>query len=329
MDWPSVSVIILNWNARKMTEKCVDSLLDITDYPEDKLNTILIDNNSQDESSRFFQNKYKDTVDLVSMDTNLGFIKGNNYGIKMAIDKNKSEYVLLLNNDIEIIHENWLKKLVTVAKDSEVGIVGPKLIFPNGRIQWSARKSGDNIFYLILQTLTARMNPGFGEYEVEAPYANFIGEANTISGACMLIKSDVIKDIGMLDVSLYPMYNEDVEFSFRAWEHGYKVVYRGDVNLIHHESFTINQSKLKKEKFYLALRNSVILNRRYMGFVRTLMVGLPIFLFVSLFDKKDENLKLKVSNMRLKENIITQLLLFLECSKYIFVKKEEKIELPP
>jgi len=325
---PHVSIIILNWNGKEITSKCIDSLIGVTDYPKDKFNIILIDNNSKDGSVDFLEQKYGNMIDLIPMESNIGFINGNNYGIKIAINKYNSEYVLLLNNDMEIIEQNWLIKLIKTSMNNEIGVVGPKLKFPNGKIQWSARKIGDNTFFLILQTLTARMNPGFGEYETEAPYANFIGEVNTISGACMLIKSEVIKKIGMLDVSLYPMYHEDVEYSFRAWNAGYKVVYRGDVNVVHHESYSINRGNIKNEKFFWALRNSVIVNRRYRGFWRTFLVGLPLFLFVTLFDKKNENLKLKFNNLKLRKNITGQIRIFLKCIKHIFVMKNVEIETP-
>lgn len=325
---PSVSIIILNWNGKEITTKCLDSLIGITDYPKNKLNIILIDNNSKDGSVQTFEHEYGDSIDLIPMESNIGFIKGNNYGMKIAINKYNSEYILLLNNDMEIIDKNWLTKLIQTSMDSKVGVVGPKLIFPNGKIQWSARKIGDNTFFLILQTLTARMNPGFGEYETEAPYANFVGEANTISGACMLINSAVIKKIGMLDVSLYPMYHEDIEFSFRTRKAGYKVVYRGDVNVIHHESYSINQGNINNKKFYWALRNSIIVNRRYRGFWRTFLVGLPLFLFVTLFDKKNVNLKLKFSNLKLRKNVFGQMIIFIKFIKYIFIKKNGEIETP-
>lgn len=327
IEFPSISVIILNWNGRVITEKCLDSLIGITNYPKNRLNIILIDNNSNDGSVQFFNHEYKNIIDLISLENNIGFIKGNNYGIKVAINKYNSDYVLLLNNDTEIIEENWLKTLVETATNDEVGIVGPKLIFPNDRIQWSARKIGDNTFFLILQTLTARMNPGFGEPKNQ-PYTNFSGEANTISGACMLIKSKVIKKIGMLDLTLYPMYQEDVEFSFRVWENGYKVIYRGDVCLIHHESLTINKTSLKTEKFYWALRNSIIVNRRYRGLWNTMIIGTPLFLFYTLFDKKNDNIKLGISNLKFRKNPISQLLIFLKCSKYIFIKRSVKVESP-
>jgi len=325
---PSISIIILNWNGKDITKKCIDSLINITNYPKDKMHIILIDNNSKDGSVAFFEQEYRNTVDLIPMANNNGFIKGNNHGMKVAINKYKSEYVLLLNNDMEIIEEDWLIKLVETAINNEVGVVGPKLIFPNGKIQWSARKIGDNAFYLILQTLTARMNPGFGEFENEAPYASFLGEANTVSGACMLINSDVIKKIGMLDLSLYPMYHEDVDFSFRAWKCGYKVIYRGDVRLVHHESYTINKKKMANNKLYWALRNSIIVNRRYRGFWRTFIVGLPLFIFVALFDKKNDELRLSPMNLKIRRNIVKQLISLIKSSKHIFISKKEKITYP-
>ena len=323
---PSITILILNWNGKDVTYNCVSSIIRNTDYPRDKLKIIVIDNGSTDGSYYYLKQKlyrFRDVVIVMRLERNYYFIKGNNIGISYALEHFDPDYVLLLNNDTKIIQKDWLRKLIELAEsDSRIAIVGSKLIFPNGVIQWSARKREKNPFFLILQTITARLNPGFGKREEKAISANFIGEANTISGACMLIRTEFIKRCGKLDISLYPMYQEDVEYSFRAWQCGYKVMYRGDVKVVHYEGYSIeNSGKLKKElkysKFYWALRNSMLVSLRYIGVWKTLIFGLPIYLFVIFFDKKDPHKSMSALNIALQKDFINRAKIALKAIKDI------------
>lgn len=312
---PSVAILILNWNGKDVTYNCASSIIRNTDYPRDKLKIVVIDNGSSDGSYYHLKRKlypFGDIVTVMRLKRNYYFIKGNNIGISYVLEHFDPDYVLLLNNDTEVIQKDWLKKLIELAEsDDKIAIIGPKLIFPNGIIQWSARKKEKNPFFLILQTITARLNPGFGEHEEKAVSANFIGEVNTISGACMLIKTEFIKKHGKLDISLYPMYQEDVEYSLRAWKYGYKVVYRGDVKVIHYEGYSMESKKELKEleykKFRWSLRNSILVSSRYIGTWKTIVFGFPIYLFVTLLDKKYKDKKLAITNVAIRKDIKTRL----------------------
>lgn len=314
-----LSIIILNWNGRDVTIKCLESLFQITDFDKIDCEVILIDNGSTDNSKECFKN-YENKVHLILLEDNLRFIKGNNLGIEYTLKTHNPDYILLLNNDTEIIESDWLKKLLKSASTEDIAIVGPKLVFPNGRIQWTARKREKNPIMLILQTITARMNPGFGEFEENAPYTSFVDYVNTISGACMLIKTEFIRKYGLLDTTLYPMYQEDVEYSLRAWKEGYKVLFRGDVKLIHYEGYGIESSlnnNLEKQKFYWAMRNSMKVSKRYFGNINLVLFGLPIYLFVTLFDKKNKDKELTITNFRLTRDLTCRFKLFFKALKNI------------
>lgn len=306
---PKISIIILNWNGGDIVDKCVNSLINKTIYPKDNLDIVLVDNASSDGSLKNLKEKYGNMLYIIPLKRNLGFIRGNNIGMKYALKRFNCDYILLLNNDIEIIEIDWLKKLVSLAEtDRYIGIIGPKLIFPNGRIQWCGRKREKKAFFLIAQTLTARFNPGFGMPEELATCSNFIGEVNTISGACMLIKTELINKLGLLDLRLAPMYQEDVEYSYRAWKNGYKVIYRGDVKLIHHEGYSSENNKFTHNdiqlcKYYWATRNSLIVCFSYFGKIKTFVFGLPIYILIAIFEKKDKTCKVNFLNIKVKKDI--------------------------
>jgi len=313
MKQPLICIIILNWNGRGILRNCLRSLLKITDYKNFK--AVVADNGSTDGSIEMIKNSFKN-VDLVENKENLGFMKGNNAGIKYALDKYNPGYILLLNNDTEIIQKDWLRKLVTVAEsDEKIGLVGPKLIFPDNRTQWSGRKKESNMFYLMFQTLSASLNPGIGMDEKEF---SFIGEVNTVSGACMMIKINMMRRIGLIDESLSPFYQDDVEYSFRTWKAGYKVVYVGTSSVIHLQSYSFRKRGISDKNLYLALRNSTIISRRYFGFLRTLFIGLPILAATSFFERRDKTLGFSLKNLRSRSNPFSKVVIFMKILKYIF-----------
>ena len=126
MNYPKVSVIILNWNGLKYTIECLESLKKIT-YPNYEV--ILVDNGSKGNEADILEKKYKDYIKLIRNKENLGFAEGNNVAIREVIKEGKSDYILLLNNDI-IVEPDFLDELVKYAKrHPEVGSIQPKMIW--------------------------------------------------------------------------------------------------------------------------------------------------------------------------------------------------------
>jgi GT2 family glycosyltransferase len=313
----SIAIIILSWNGKLALRQCLTSLFGVTRY-KGKMNVIVVDNGSTDGTIDYLNETYPDLVDSIRLKHNLGFIQGCNIGISHAIEKYHPDYILLLNNDIKIIQHNWLSTMIDVAEqDPQIGIVGPKLIFPDGRIQWCGRRREKNTISLIIQTVTARHNQGFGDLDNSTSSTNFVGDVNTISGACFLIKNYVIDKIGILDTSLLPMYQEDVEYSLRAWRANFRVVYVGNVKLVHYEGYSIEKNLctfpegLNNLKRYWALRNSIIVSLKHFGIWKTCLFGFPIFLIAAFFDKVDKTKPLFITNLKLRNNFMPSLFLLM------------------
>jgi GT2 family glycosyltransferase len=309
---PTVLILVLNWNGADVTHRCIASLINSTKYPKDKIKILVVDNGSNDDSVGSLTKKFSASIEILALETNLFFILGNNKGINYGMQEYAPHYILLLNNDTEVSQENWLLELVNTAQgDERVGVVGPRLLFPNGRVQWSGRRKESSVPFLIFQTISAGLNPGVGKEGQEADCSKFIGEVNTISGACMLVKAELFHKLGLLDERLIPMFGEDVEYSFRAWRAGYRVVYRGDIDIIHYESYSIEKFKLQmqKNKTYWALRNGVTISRTYFGFARTILFGLPIFATAALLDKRVKTKGLKLGNIKLRQGFFTNVAL--------------------
>ena len=125
-----LSIIIVNWNGVTYLKSC---LISIFDQSYNNFKVILVDNGSTDNSVDFVTHNFP-AVKIIALDSNSGFVRGNNIGIKYALEKNNSEYVLLLNNDTQMIRKDFLEKLIEVAdNDKKIGILGCKIIFPDGR----------------------------------------------------------------------------------------------------------------------------------------------------------------------------------------------------
>jgi len=306
---PLISLIISNFNGKDTTDRCVQSVVQGTTYPKERLRILVVDDGSADGSASFLRQRYDGQIELLEMKRNVGFIKANNAAIAHALESHKPDYVMLLNNDTQVIQADWLAGLVETAErcGEHMGIICPQLVFPDGRVQWSGRARERNTIALILQTVTARLNPGFATQD-HAQHG--IMQVNTASGACMLIKSALIRRIGLLDVSLAPAFQEDVEYSFRTWRAGCSVLFRSDIKVIHHERVSFEgrkNSEAAKNKKYWTVRNSMLVCFKYLGTWRTLGLGLPIFAAQALFDPKDKRKKLGITNITLAGNPIASL----------------------
>lgn len=120
---PYVSILIVNYNGRHLLEECLTSVFEI-DYPKNSFEVILVDNDSQDESTHFIKNNFPD-VKLIESQENLGFAGGNNLALNYA----KGDYIVLLNNDTKV-DKKWLSALVeTAQKNKKVGLINSKLYF--------------------------------------------------------------------------------------------------------------------------------------------------------------------------------------------------------
>lgn len=225
---PLVSIVILNWNGRKLLKNCLTSIKENTSYPNYEI--IVVDNGSTDGSQTFIKESYPN-INLIENKKNLGFSKANNQGIIAA----GGDFIFLLNNDTQVT-KNWLTNLIEVAEsDSKIGIVGCKMIFPNGEVQ----HAGGYI-----------TNAGIGRH-----YSNGEeGEVEYVTGASMLIKREVIDKIGLLDEKFTPIYFEDTDLCFRARKAGFKVVYTPKSSIMHYEAATTKQ---KKWMYFVMNRNRI------------------------------------------------------------------------
>jgi GT2 family glycosyltransferase len=203
-----VSIIILNWNGKKDTIECLDSLKKIRYF---NYEIVIVDNGSTDGSVECFKKLYP-KIELIENKKNLGFAEGNNVAIRRIIERG-TDYVLLLNNDT-IVDPDFLVELVNVLKnDSSIGIAGPTVYY---------YKEKDNI-----QSAGGKIC----WYKGKAPHLrnkndmkiNEIRDVDYIMGCSLMAKSELFKIIGYLNKD-YFAYWEETEWCVRAKRAGYRII---------------------------------------------------------------------------------------------------------
>lgn len=222
---PKVFIIILNWNGWEDTLECLESLNKLSTYDVDNLEVILVDNASKDRPPQVADNFSNLKITQIFNEQNLGFAGGNNVGIKLALERG-AEYVLLLNNDT-IVEPDFLAGLVEEAQNDErAGIVGPLIYFhddPPATPERSNGGRGKKIIWSAGGKITEHFTRGelIGYQETDEGHYQVAEQVAYISGTCLLIKTEVIKKIGLISED-YFLYYEDTDWCVRAKRAGWR-----------------------------------------------------------------------------------------------------------
>jgi len=219
-----LSIIIVNFNTKDLTIRCVCSI--IQSKPKVKYEIIIIDNASTDDSwgaLKKLSKKYKN-IRIFGNKTNLGFAKANNLGISKA----RGKYILLLNSDT-LVKEKAIDALYQFAsKKVDAGVVGGQLINPDGSIQASVFR-----FPTIFRAFRQYWLGEKGVLDKFFPKTQEPCEVEAVVGAVFLITPSALKEVGKLD-ERYFMYFEDLDYCRRVAKAGLKVYYLPSAKIIHY-----------------------------------------------------------------------------------------------
>lgn len=233
MKTPKVSVITVNYKQREVTADLLRSLL-LADYPN--LEVVLVDNESDGSDLEFYSGLIPGINYLYSRE-NLGFAGANNLGIIAA----KGDYLFFLNNDTEI-NKGLIEHLLVGFEDSTVGAVSPTIRYAENpsKIQFAG--------YSEIHPLTGRNYP-IQELPID-PWT----ESPYFHGAAVLIPKQVITAAGPMPED-YFLYYEELDWSVRIREKGYRILVAGEVSILHKES--ISTGKNSPLKVYYQTRNRI------------------------------------------------------------------------
>ena len=238
-----VSILIPSCDHASDLRTCVDSIYRKTTYAD--FEVLIIENNSKEDGTfRLYEQLQKEHPDnlrvLYWKGTGFNYSALNNFGAKAAT----GEYLLLLNNDTEVITPRWLEEMVMYAQQERVGCVGVKLLYPDNTIQ----HAGIGFGYL---TLAAHMHKNFPVghpgYMGRLVYAQ---DVYAVTAACLMVRKSVYDEVNGLDESFAVAFN-DVDFCVRVREAGYTNVFTPFAQLYHYESKSrgLDESPAKRKRF--------------------------------------------------------------------------------
>jgi GT2 family glycosyltransferase len=226
----TVRVIIVSWNAKADLNTCLASISDSTSDPQ-RVEIVVVDNASSDGSPDMVRREFP-SVDLRETGANLGFSGGNN----IALADNTCDYVFLLNSDATLPKGGLDTLLAWADTTPDAGLIGPKVINPDGTLQFSCRRWPTPQAGLFRNVYIGKLFPQ------NQPAADYLMrdfdhasplDVDWLSGCAMLMRRACLEQVGPLDDKTFFMYCEDMDWSLRVHDAGWRVVYAPVMEVTH------------------------------------------------------------------------------------------------
>lgn len=290
-----LSILIVSYNVRELLYKCILSILKYEKNVD--LEILVFENASEDGSLAMLKklsNEYSN-VHVTESKSNEGFARGNN----KLIPKTASDYILLLNPDTEIYQDNSIGRLVEyLEQHPKVGIIGPKIIYGNGKLQYSCGKMptilNTTLGVLSLSNLFPYI---FGRNRYGNWAHDETREVVWVSGACLLIRGNEMRQLKGFDHELI-MYAEDVDLCLRIREIGFQVMYYPHVVIKHFEGQS--SKKARKASLMAGFKSYIHFYKKYKGrhqalilryaLIAASVVKVCVLAIMSIFSKKYFNI---------------------------------------
>jgi len=233
MDPRKVTIIILTWNGLEYTKRCLETLRNKTEFQNYAV--MVVDNGSTDGSVEYLRSI--PWIRCIENSDNRGFTRANNQAIALCDDGSD---VVLLNNDTEVVQDDWLTQLQRSAyKSPDIGIVGARLRQPGGMLQHAGT-------YMPIDTFWGQQ---IGSLEKDINQYNSDAEVEGVVFACAYIKREVLNKVGLLDED-YFSYFEDTDYCLKAKRQGFKIICCGSATLIHHENTSTRVNKVSHNELF-------------------------------------------------------------------------------
>jgi O-antigen biosynthesis protein len=224
---PKVSIVIPTRDNLTLLKSCVESIERLTTYPNYEI--LIVDNDSTDPKTVQYLASTPHRV--LEFREPFNHSRINNAGVSKA----EGEYVLLLNDDTEVISGEWIETMLGFAQRPDVGAVGGKLLFPDGRIQHAGVPTGVGTPWgPSVATHSHHLFPNSSRGYAEALQS--IRNYNAVTAACMMTRRTVFDEVGSFDEENLPTTFNDVDLCMRIRKRGYLIVYNPHAQLYHHET---------------------------------------------------------------------------------------------
>jgi GT2 family glycosyltransferase len=245
---PVISIVIVTWNGKRYALECLESL---RAYPAQvPMEIIVVDNASTDGTPDAIRAEFPE-VKVVETGANLGFAKGNNIGVALS----RGKYVCLVNSDV-VLHPGCLDRLLAIMQTNpDIGIMGPKMLCPDGSIGLSVMQLPS-----IWNTLCAAMAlhsifPGskfFAGFSVRTDDIQTVEDVEVVTGWFWMISRAALDQVGGLDERFF-MFGEDIDWCHRFRKSGWRVAYCGGAEALHYGG---GSSAEAPARFYVEMRRA-------------------------------------------------------------------------
>jgi N-acetylglucosaminyl-diphospho-decaprenol L-rhamnosyltransferase len=254
-----LGIVIVNWNTRDLLRDCLRSLAASKgDFTQ---RVIVVDNASTDGSTDMVHAEFSD-VTVIASETNDGFSTANNKGLRaLGLDKDRNDpgaprYGLILNPDTVLPPTALRDMLAYMDANESTGAAGPKLVLLDGNLDLACRRSFPSpTISMYRMAGLSKLFPHsrrFGRYNLTYLDPDVETEVDSVVGAFMLVRRDVITRVGLLD-EVFWMYGEDLDWAYRIKQAGWKVMYNPRVTVTHVKRAASRQSRRAQHEFYRAM----------------------------------------------------------------------------
>ncbi len=253
-----VSVIIPTRNKHTLCDVAISSILKLTDYPNYEI--ILVDNNSDEAPFFDMVQTYREKEPLrfkyIKDEGGFNFSRIMNLGASHAT----GEYLILLNNDTEVIHPDWMSAMIEYCQFSKAGVVGVKLLYPNDTVQHAGVIVGLGGIANHPFVGSNTSDPGyFGQLQAVTNYS-------ALTAACFMVRSSVYQEVNGFDESLAVEFN-DVDFCLRVCSKGYHNVWLPHVKLYHYESISRGHPHKTRKAYRQHLADMAFFRNKWQNFI--------------------------------------------------------------
>ncbi|RTY93460.1 glycosyltransferase family 2 protein [Flavobacterium sp. GT3R68] len=245
-----LSVIILNYNVRYFLEQCVLSVQNALEGIDGEI--IVVDNNSSDDSCEMMKQRFSN-VQLIENKENSGFPKGNNMGVAAA----KGEYICILNPDTVVAEDTFTKVLDFARKQSDLGIVGCKLIDGTGNFLPESKRGIPTPWVAFTKIIGLyKIFPKstlFNKYYAQNLMENQTGKVDILVGAFMVMKRELYLGVGGFDEDCF-MYSDDIDLSYMVLQKGKTNYYFHETTVIHYKGESTVKDGTYMQRFREAMQ---------------------------------------------------------------------------
>jgi len=227
-----LSIIIVSFNVRDLLLACLASIEAWLAIARQRVEVIVVDNASSDGSVDSVRRRFPGAK-LIELQTNVGFAAANNRAIKDA----HGRFVVFLNPDTTVVGDAFGLLLNYLEQQDDIGVVGPRLVYPDGTTQSTRRRFPTRRTGFLESTIVQqywRDNRVLRRYYVADRSNDEIQDVDWLVGACLLVRRETIDTVGLFDERFF-MYAEEVEWCHRIREAGWRIVYLPSASIVHYE----------------------------------------------------------------------------------------------